>query len=72
MPLSDDQKAMLRVLAQREEGYEDMAALMGISVEELRRRVKEALSEVEDNPAVAADALVRPHNLVSRLAPCSA
>ena len=46
MPLSDDQKAMLRVLAQREEGYEDMAALMGISVEELRRRVKEALAEV--------------------------
>ncbi len=48
MPLSDDQKAMLRVLAQREEGYEDMAALMGISVEELRRRVKEALAEVEE------------------------
>ena len=48
MPLSDDQKAMLRVLAQREEGYEDMAALMGISVEELRRRVKEALVEVDE------------------------
>ena len=48
MPLSDDQKAMLRVLAQREEGYEDMAALMGISVEELRLRVKEALAEVEE------------------------
>jgi hypothetical protein len=48
VPLSDDQKAMLRVLAQREEGYEDMAALMGISVEELRRRVKEALAEVEE------------------------
>jgi len=48
VPLSDDQKAMLRVLAQREEGYEDMAALMGISVEELRSRVKEALAEVEE------------------------
>jgi len=48
VPLSDDQKAMLRVLAQREEGYEDMAALMGISVEELRRRVKEALAEVDE------------------------
>jgi len=46
--LTDDQKAMLRLLAQREEGYEDMAALMGISVEELRARVKEALSEVEE------------------------
>lgn len=56
MPLSDDQKAILRVLAQREEGYEDMAALMGISVEELRRRVKEALAEVEEEPAPAAPA----------------
>jgi hypothetical protein len=51
VPLSDDQKAMLRVLAQREEGYEDMAALMGISVEELRGRVKEALAEVEEKEA---------------------
>jgi hypothetical protein len=38
---------MLRLLAQREQGYEDMAALMGVSVEELRGRVKEALSELE-------------------------
>lgn len=54
MALTDDQKAMLRLLAQREEGYEDMAALMGISVEELRARVKEALSEVEE-PAAPAE-----------------
>ncbi len=47
MGLSDDQKAMLRLLAQREEGYEDMASLMGISVEQLRVRVKEALAEVD-------------------------
>ncbi|HEX6752400.1 MAG TPA: hypothetical protein VF093_02265 [Solirubrobacterales bacterium] len=53
MALTDDQKAMLRLLAQREEGYEDMAALMGISVEELRARVKEALSEVDEPPAPA-------------------
>jgi len=45
--LTDDQKAMLRLLAQREEGYEDMAAVMGISVEEVRERVKEALAEVD-------------------------
>lgn len=50
MGLTDDQKAMLRLLAQREEGYEDMAALMGISVEEVRERVKEALAEVEEPP----------------------
>ncbi len=47
MALSDDQRAMLRLLAQREQGYEDMAALMGVSVEELRGRIKEALSELE-------------------------
>lgn len=46
--MTDDQKAMLRLLAQREEGYEDMAALMGISVEEVRERVKEALAEVDE------------------------
>jgi hypothetical protein len=50
--LTDDQKAMLRLLAQREEGYDDMAALMGISVEEVRERVKEALAEVEEPPEV--------------------
>jgi hypothetical protein len=50
--LTDDQKAMLRLLAQREEGYDDMAALMGISVEEVRERVKEALAEVEEPPTV--------------------
>jgi hypothetical protein len=50
--LTDDQKAMLRLLAQREEGYEDMAALMGISVEEVRERVKEALAEVDQPPTI--------------------
>jgi hypothetical protein len=45
--LSDDQKAMLRLLAQREQGYEDMAALMGVSVDELRGRVKDALGQLE-------------------------
>ena len=46
MALTDDQKAMLRLLAQREEGYEDIAALMGLSVDEVRARVKEALAEM--------------------------
>lgn len=53
MALTDDQKAMLRLLAQREEGYEDMAALMGISVEQVRERVKEALAEVDQPPEEA-------------------
>jgi hypothetical protein len=57
--LTDDQKAMLRLLAQREEGYEDMAKLMGISVGEVRERVKEALAEVDEaagSPPVPAPA----------------
>ena len=57
MGLSDDQKAMLRLLAQREEGYDDMAALMGISVDEVRERVKEALAEVEE-PETNAEPVV--------------
>lgn len=53
MALTDDQKAMLRLLAQREEGYEEMASMMGIPVEELRKRVKDALAEVDrPGPAV--------------------
>jgi hypothetical protein len=54
VPLSDDQKALLRLLAQREEGYEDIAALMGLSVAEVRSKVKEALLELDEAGAVAA------------------
>jgi hypothetical protein len=46
--LSDDQKAILRLLAQRgRQGYDDLAALMGISVGEVHRRAKQAASELE-------------------------
>jgi hypothetical protein len=48
MPLSDDQRAMLRLLAQREQGYEDIAALMGLGVDEVRAKVKDALAQLED------------------------
>jgi hypothetical protein len=51
--LSDDQRAMLRLLAQREEGYEDIAALMGIGVDEVRARVKEALAGLDEAPTAA-------------------
>lgn len=48
MPLSDDQKAILRLLAQRgEQGYQDLAALMGISVEEVHTRAQAAARELE-------------------------
>lgn len=52
MALSDDQKAMLRLLAQREQGYDDLASLMGLSVDEVRSRVKEALKELDSEQAV--------------------
>jgi hypothetical protein len=45
--LSDDQKALLRLLARREEGYEDIAALKGLSVEQVRVEVKDALAELQ-------------------------
>jgi len=51
MPLSDDQKAMLRLLAQREQGYDDLAALLGLSVDEVRAKVKDALAQLEEEGA---------------------
>jgi hypothetical protein len=56
MALSDDQKALLRLLAQREEGYEDIGALMGLSVGEVRARVRDALAELEEGAAQPAEA----------------
>ncbi len=46
MPLSDDQKAMLRLLA-RDQSYDDIAALMGLSVDEVIARAKSAVTELE-------------------------
>jgi len=46
--LSDDQKAILRLLAQRgAAGYDDLAALMGISVDEVHRRAQQAAADLE-------------------------
>lgn len=47
MSLSDDQRALLRLLAQREQGYEDIAALKGRSVEEVREEVRAALEQLD-------------------------
>ncbi len=45
MGLTDDQRAMLRLLAERgEEGYADIAALKGVSVEQVRAEMSEALA----------------------------
>jgi hypothetical protein len=46
--LSDDQKAILRLLAQRgAAGYEDLSALLGISVDEVHKRAQKAAEELE-------------------------
>ncbi len=56
MALTDDQKAILRLLAQRgEQGYDDLAALMGISVEEVHGRAKRAAAELEAEGIPAPD-----------------
>lgn len=46
--LSDDQKAILRLLSQRgEQGYEDLSALMGVGAAEVHRRAQQAAAELE-------------------------
>lgn len=57
MPLSDDQKAMLRLLA-RDQSYEDIAALMGLSVDEVVSRAQGAVAQLESEgiPAPALPA----------------
>jgi len=46
--LSDDQKAILRLLSQRgEQGYEDLSALMGIGADEVYKRAKDAAAALE-------------------------
>jgi hypothetical protein len=60
MALSEDQKAMLRLLALREQGYEDLAALMGLSVGEVRAKVKDALDQLEEEGEAPPPAPVEP------------
>jgi hypothetical protein len=70
MALSDDQKAMLRLLAQREQGYDDLAALMGLSVDEVRAKVKDALAQLEEQGETPAAAPVeRPASAPVEAAP---
>ncbi len=49
MALSDDQKAILRLLSQRgEQGYADLSALMGVDAAEVHRRAKKAAAALEE------------------------
>lgn len=60
MALSDDQKAILRLLNQRgEQGYEDLSALMGVGVAEVHRRAKQAAEQLEAE-GIPAPAIPRP------------
>ncbi|HVW46733.1 MAG TPA: hypothetical protein VHA76_06755 [Solirubrobacterales bacterium] len=55
MALSDEQNAMLRLLASGEQGYDDIAALMGLSVTEVRAKVVGALAQLEAEGKPAPD-----------------
>jgi hypothetical protein len=72
MPLSDDQKAMLRLLAQREQGYDDLASLMGLSVDEVRAKVKDALAQLEQEGVAAPPAPVEPAPVAREPEPAAA
>jgi len=46
MPLTDDQRAMLQLLLQRGQTYDDIASLLGLDVEQVRSRARAALTEI--------------------------
>jgi outer membrane biosynthesis protein TonB len=53
--LSDEQNAMLRLLSQGEQGYGDIAALLGLSEAEVRAKVVGALAQLEAEGKPAPD-----------------
>lgn len=61
MALTDDQKAMLRLLAQREHGYDDIAALTGKDVADVRAGVREAIAALDrpEGPSAGQRAMLR-------------
>ena len=46
MPLSGDQRAMLQLLLERGQSYEDIASLLGLGTDEVRGRARTALAEI--------------------------
>src|SRR5918999_1538206 len=46
MPLAQDQRAMLQLLLERGQSYEDIASLLGGSRDDVRRRARAALEEL--------------------------
>jgi hypothetical protein len=53
--LTDNQRAMLRLLAQSDESYEDIAALKGVGVEQVKQEVKAALAAAAAEGVSAAE-----------------
>src|SRR5690349_4738227 len=53
--LSDEQNAMLRLLASGEQGYGDIAALLGQSEDEVRAKVVGALAQLQAEGKPAPD-----------------
>ncbi len=46
MPLKADQRAMLQLLLERGQSYDDLASVLGVSSDEVRARAREALREL--------------------------
>lgn len=44
--LQDDQRALLQLLYERGQGYDDISGLLGVSVDEVRDRARRALQEI--------------------------
>lgn len=69
MALSDDQKAILRLLSQRgAQGYDDLSALMGVSAAEVHRRAQQAASELESE-GIPAPSIPEPDGSAPAAAP---
>src|SRR4051812_10819273 len=46
MALRGDQRALLQLICERGQSYEDISGLLGVSVEDARRQAREALAEI--------------------------
>ena len=60
--LSEDQKAMLKLVSQPDTGYEDIAALMGLSVDEVRAKVDGALAGLDSGGKAAPEPAAGPRS----------
>jgi hypothetical protein len=46
MPLQGDQRALLKLLCERDQSYEDISGLLGVPADEVRERARAALTEI--------------------------